>query len=101
MSRLEVRRRLRRAAEMISGQEEVTNREEVLWAAWEFLNGLRSDDFPEERRSLFDYLNHETSSRKGQEMTQREIDFLLSKIRELDSQLNGLQAPGSEEDNSQ
>jgi hypothetical protein len=85
MSRLEIRRRLRRAAEMISSQEEATNREEVLWAAWELLNGLRSDDFPEELRPLFDYLNHEISSRRGQEMTQREIDFLLSKIRELDT----------------
>jgi hypothetical protein len=101
MSRLEVCRRLRRAAETISGQEKAPNREEVLCDAWELLNGLRSDDFPEELRPLFDYLNHEISSRKGQEMTQREIDFLLSKIRELDSQLNGLQAPDSEEDNSQ
>ena len=82
----EVRRRLGRAAETISDQGEATDREDLLWAVWEPLNGLRTDDFPEELRSRFDYLSHEISSRKGQEMTQREIAFLLTKIRELDAE---------------
>lgn len=81
----EVRHRLRRAAEMISDQEGASNREDLLWSAWELLKGLRADDLPEQLRPRFDYLNHEISLRKGQEMTQREIAFLLTKIRELDS----------------
>jgi hypothetical protein len=81
---LEAHRRLRRAAGIIADYENAEDRENILWMAWEQMRGLRADEFPEELQMQFDYLSHELSLRKGQELTQREIDFLLQKIRELE-----------------
>lgn len=79
----EARRRLRRAVEIIAEEHPVEDREEVLWRAWEVLQGLGRDQFPEELRPNFDYLLHELSLRKGQELTAREVSFLLERIREI------------------
>jgi hypothetical protein len=92
-SKLETRRRVRRAAEIITEHEATVDREEVLWLAQELLQGLRRDQFPEELRPKFDYLAHELSLRKSQEMTIREINFLLECIREIDR--NWSEAPES------
>jgi hypothetical protein len=83
MFMLETRQSVRRAAEIVANYETADNREEVLWRAWDLLQGLSSDQFPEELRPKFDYLKHELSLRKGQEMSAREIGFLIEKIREL------------------
>ncbi len=84
MFKLETHRSIRRAAEIVTNYEAADNREEILWRAWDLLQGLSNDQFPEELRPKFDYLKHELSLRKGQEMSAREIGFLLEKIRELE-----------------
>lgn len=76
-------RRLRRAAEIARENDAPENREELLWRAWELLQNLRPEEFPEELRPKFEYLRHELSLRKGQEMTAREVNFLLERIQEI------------------
>jgi hypothetical protein len=88
----EAHRRLREAAETVASCESKDDPEAVLWRAWGLLRGLRSDEFPEELRAQFDYLRHEMSLRKEQEMTAREVNFLLRMIRELE--LKWIEPPG-------
>lgn len=73
--------RLRRAAEFIASREQDSDRASVLLGAWEHLRGLRSDDFPVQFRAVFQYLQHEISRHEHGEITLREADFLLQKIR--------------------
>jgi hypothetical protein len=80
----EIKDRLQRAVEIIEAQEDSSSREEVLWMAWGVLQGLSRDQLPEELRPRFEFLSHELSLRKGQEMTSREVAFLLAKIQELE-----------------
>jgi hypothetical protein len=47
------------------------------------------DQFPEGLRPKFDYLRHELSLRKGQELTAREINFLLARIQKIDVNWSG------------
>lgn len=81
----EIKLRLRRASAIIAEREETVGSEEVMWMAWDLLQGLGRDQFPEDLRPGFDFLNHELSIRKGQEMTPREISFLIERIRELEA----------------
>jgi hypothetical protein len=83
---LEAHRRLRRAAEIIATPQDASDRERLLHDAWELLVGLRSDDFPPELRPRFDYLRHEMSRLRGEQLTAREVNFLMEKIRELELQ---------------
>jgi hypothetical protein len=83
MFMLETHRRVRRAAEIVANYGAADHREDVLWRAWDLLQALSREQFPEELRSKFDYLKHELSLRKDQEMSAREIGFLIEKIREL------------------
>lgn len=84
MFMLETHRSVRRAAEIVANYETADSREDVLWMAWDLLQGLSRDQFPEELRPKFDYLKHELPLRKGEEMSAREIGFLIGKIRELE-----------------
>ena len=84
MLKEEVERRLRRASEIALNRVDLPDREDALVAAWEPLHGLRSDDFPDELRPQFNYLLHEVALRRNQEMSSREIRFLLQKICELE-----------------
>jgi hypothetical protein len=80
----EAHKRLRRAAEFIATRDQETDRASVLLGAWQFLEGLRADDFPVQFRSAFGYLGHEMSRLDDHELTLREVNFLLRQIRELE-----------------
>ena len=53
--------------------------------AWDYLKGLRGDDFPAEIRPAFSFLEHEISRAESQELSAREIAFLTDKIQRLES----------------
>jgi hypothetical protein len=82
----ETYRVVRRVAEIVADDKTASDRDEILWRTWDALQGLSSDQLPEDLRPKFNYQKHELSLRKGQEMIMREVNFLLAKILELELQ---------------
>jgi hypothetical protein len=85
MEKQETQQRLRRAVGLLGQQGHVTPDATRLLEAWEYLKGLRDDDFPAEIRPAFSFLEHEISRAESQELSAREIAFLAEKIQKLES----------------
>ena len=86
MEKQETQQRLRRAADLLAQPEESPAADAArLLQAWDDLKGLRGDDFPDEIRPAFSFLEHEISRAESQELSAREIAFLTDKIQKLES----------------
>jgi hypothetical protein len=86
MEKQETQQRLRRAAGLLAQSEESPAADTArLLQAWDYLKGLRSEDFPAEIRPAFSFLEHEISRAESQELSAREIAFLTAKIQKLES----------------
>jgi hypothetical protein len=86
MDKQETQQRLRRAASLLAQQKESSAADATrLLEAWDYLKGLRDDDFPAEIRPAFSFLEHEITRAESQELSAREIAFLADKIQRLES----------------
>jgi hypothetical protein len=86
MEKQETQQRLRRATGLLAQCHESSAADASrLLEAWDYLKGLRGDDFPEELRPAFSFLEHEISRAESQELSAREIAFLTEKIQKLES----------------
>ena len=86
MDKQETQQRLRRAADLLAQPEKSPAADAArLLEAWDYLKGLRSEDFPAEIRPAFSFLEHEISRAESQELSPREIAFLTGKIQKLES----------------
>jgi hypothetical protein len=87
MEKLDAYERLRRASELLTMRSPVGDAS-LLLRAWEYLKGLRSDDFPEEIRTTFNFLEHEIARAANEDLSTREIIFLTEKLRKLEAEFN-------------
>lgn len=85
MDRLDAHERLRRAAGILSLEGPHAGDTTLLFQAWDYLKGLRIDDFPADIQPAFSFLEHEIARAKSEELTTREVSFLAQKIRTLES----------------
>jgi hypothetical protein len=85
MEKQETQQRLRRAAGLLGQQGSPAADATRLLQAWQYLKGLRGDDFPADIRPAFSFLEHEISRAESQELSAREIAFLAEKIQKLES----------------
>ena len=93
MTKLDAHERLRRAASVLAHEGATTGDRTLLLQAWEFLRGLRSDDFPLEMRPAFNFLQHEIARAEEEDVSARDVAFLINKLRQLE--LMWIEAPGS------
>ncbi|HEV2273458.1 MAG TPA: hypothetical protein VGR96_04795 [Acidobacteriaceae bacterium] len=84
MSRLGTHERLRRAADLLAAADNQAADTPALLEAWEYLKGLRNDDFPAEMHAAFTFLQHEISRAQTEDLSNREVVFLTEKIRRLE-----------------
>jgi hypothetical protein len=84
MDRLDAHERLRRAAGILSVEGPNVGDTTLLFHAWDYLKGLRTDDLPADIRPAFSFLEHEIARAKSEELTPREVSFLSKKIRTLE-----------------
>jgi hypothetical protein len=84
MDRLDTHERLRNAARVLSIEAPHRGDTSVLLEAWEYLKGLRLDDFPVEIQPAFSFLEHEIARAKSEELSAREVKFLAEKICRLE-----------------
>lgn len=84
MDRLDAHERLRRAAGILSVEGPNAGDTTLLFHAWDYLKGLRTDDLPADIRPAFSFLEHEIARAKSEELTPREVSFLAKKIRTLE-----------------
>src|ERR1700721_4307513 len=92
MIKMDAHERLRRAASLLAHQGAQAGDRTLLLQAWEFLRGLRSDDFPVEMRPAFNFLQHEMSRAESEDISAREVAFLANKLRQLE--LMWVESPG-------
>jgi hypothetical protein len=84
MTKLDAHERLRRAASVLAHQGAHAGDRTLLLQAWEFLRGLRSDDFPTEMRPAFNFLQHEIARAEAEDVSVRDVIFLTNKLRQLE-----------------
>jgi hypothetical protein len=84
MSKLDTQEKLRRAAELLSSEGIRGCDTALLLQAWEYLKGLRNDDFPAEMHPAFSFLQHEIARAHSEDLSAREAVFLAEKIRRLE-----------------
>ena len=77
--------RLRRAASLLTNESAQEGDRTLLLQAWEFLRGLRADDFPAELQPGFTFLQHEMARAEAEDVSTRDVIFLTNKLRQLDS----------------
>ncbi len=93
MIKLDAHERLRRAASLLAHEGVTVRDRTLLLQAWELLRGLRSDDFPLEMRPAFNFLQHEIVRAEEEDVSARDVAFLINKLRQLE--LMWIEAPGS------
>jgi hypothetical protein len=84
MTKLDPHERLRRAASVLASESAQPGDRTILLQAWEYLRGLRSDDFPAELQPAFKFLQHEMTRAESEDVSARDIVFLASKLRQLE-----------------
>jgi hypothetical protein len=84
MIKLDAHERLRRAASVLAHDGAQAGDRTLLLQAWEFLRGLRSDDFPVDLRPAFNFLQHEIARAESEDVSAREVAFLTNKLRQLE-----------------
>jgi hypothetical protein len=84
MTKLDAHERLRRAASVLAHDGAQAGDRTLLLQAWEFLRGLRSDDFPVDLRPAFNFLQHEIARAESEDVSAREVAFLTNKLRQLE-----------------
>jgi hypothetical protein len=84
MTKLDAHERLRRAASLLANEGAQPGDRTILLQAWEFLRGLRSDDFPAELQPAFTFLQHEMARAESEDVSARDIAFLTNKLRQLE-----------------
>ncbi len=92
MTKLDAHERLRRAASLLAHEGTNTGDRTVLLQAWEVLRGLRSDDFPVDMRPAFNFLQHEIARAESEDVSARDVAFLINKLRQLE--LMWIESPG-------
>jgi hypothetical protein len=92
MTKLDAHERLRRAASLLAYEGNAGDRT-LLLQAWEVLRGLRSDDFPVDMRPAFNFLQHEIARAEAEDVSARDVAFLINKLRQLE--LMWIEHPGS------
>jgi hypothetical protein len=92
MTKLDAHERLRRAASVLAHPGAQAGDRTLLLQAWEFLRGLRSDDFPLEMRPAFNFLQHEIARAEAEDVSARDVAFLTNKLRQLE--LMWIETPG-------
>jgi hypothetical protein len=85
MDRLDAHERLRRAAGILSIEGPNVGDTTLLFHAWDYLKGLRTDELPADIRPAFSFLEHEIGRAKSEDLTAREVSFLAKRIRMLES----------------
>ena len=88
MIKQDTHERLRRAAGLLAMDGTPASDTALLLQAWEYLKGLRSDDFPAEMHPAFSFLEHEIARAHGEDLSSREVIFLADKIRKLEAHLD-------------
>lgn len=84
MTNLDAHERLRRAASVLAREGAQVGDRTLLLRAWEFLRGLRSDDFPVELQPAFNFLQHEIARAEQEDVSARDVAFLANKLRQLE-----------------
>jgi hypothetical protein len=84
MTKLDAHERLRRAASLLANEGAQPGDRTLLLQAWEFLRGLRGDDFPAELQPAFTFLQHEMARAESEDVSARDIAFLTNKLRQLE-----------------
>lgn len=84
MTKLDAHERLRRAASVLAHEGATGGDRTRLLQAWENLRGLRSDDFPPEMRPAFNFLQHEMARAEEEDVSARDVAFLINKLRQLE-----------------
>jgi hypothetical protein len=84
MTKLDAHERLRRAASLLAHEGTNAGDRTLLLQAWEVLRGLRSDDFPVDMRPAFDFLQHEIARAESEDVSARDVAFLINKLRQLE-----------------
>jgi hypothetical protein len=92
MTKLDAHERLRRAASLLAHAGTNAGDRTLLLQAWEFLRGLRSDDFPVDMRPAFNFLQHEIARAESEDVSARDVAFLTNKLRQLE--LMWIEYPG-------
>jgi hypothetical protein len=85
MTTLNPHERLRRAATLLTNESAEGGDRTLLLQAWEFLRGLRTDDFPSELQPGFTFLQHEMARAESDDVSASDVMFLTNKLRQLDS----------------
>ena len=93
MTKLDAHEKLRRAASLLAHEGDTPLDRTRLLQAWEFLRGLRSDEFPPEMRPAFNFLQHEMARAEEEDVSARDVAFLSNKLRQLE--LMWIDGPGS------
>jgi hypothetical protein len=84
MTNLDAHERLRRAASLLASEDAQPGDRTLLLQAWEYLRGLRGDDFPAELQPSFNFLKHEMPRAEEEDVSARDVAFLTSKLRQLE-----------------
>ena len=84
MNTLDPHERLRRAASLLADENAQPGDRALLLQAWEYLRGLRSDDFPAEMQAAFSFLQHEMPRAESEDASTRDVVFLTGKLRQLE-----------------
>ena len=84
MTTLDPHERLRRAASLLATENAQSSDRTLLLQAWEYLRGLRSDDFPADLQAAFSFLQHEMPRVEDEDVSSREVAFLTAKLRQLE-----------------
>src|SRR5271155_247546 len=103
MTKIDAHERLRRAASLLSHEGAQAGDRTLLLQAWEVLRGLRSDDFPVDMRPAFNFLQHEIARAESEDVSARDVAFLMNKLRQLELmwiENPGKGAPATSPDNS-
>ena len=93
MTKLDAHEKLRRAASVLAHEGDTPSGRTRLLQAWEYLRGLRSDEFPAEMRPAFSFLQHEMARAEEEDVSARDVAFLSNKLRQLE--LMWIDGPGS------
>lgn len=84
MNKLDPHERLRRAASLLANESAQSGDRTLLLQAWEFMRGLRSDDFPADLQAAFNFLQHEMARIESEDVSARDVLFLSNKLRQLE-----------------
>ena len=84
VTNLDPHERLRRAGSLLANEQAQPGDRTLLLQAWEYLRGLRSDDFPVELQAAFNFLQHEIARAEAEDVSARDVIFLTNKLRQLE-----------------